>query len=290
MDEQEKSIVDSNSAVNELDSSSVVTATEPLQTAAGPTLVESKSEQSFIGVNHKSKSSSIKKYFLYIMVAGLILSALISIIAVLFGEFNEFIQRSLLTTVMIVVHSLIALAFVSASVEKSNRADEVIVDTIFGIIVASFVTSILSIWDILNGPIVSDLYLLYIYAAIAAVMCRALLQVNRDDSKIRLLADASIGATIFLFLLLMPSIFVNDAAVLPDIYYRGLGAAAILLGTMSVLTAILYKLYLNKHPELQALNHPKQQSSSVLKVVVIILLILLLLPFFLWLLIFLMWR
>jgi hypothetical protein len=196
--------------------------------------------------------SPVKKYFLYIMIGGLVLSAAISITAVLIGQFNDFIQRSLFTTLSIVVHSLIALAFVSINVKHHDKADEIIVNTLFGITITSFATSILAIWQVLTGPIVGHLYLLYVYALIAAILCRALLQANRIDKNTRMLANASIAVTIFLFLLLMPSVFVDTPSTLPAIYYRGVAAAAILLGTTSILTAILHRLYVNKHPEFDA--------------------------------------
>jgi len=107
---------------------------------------------------------------------------------------------------------------------------------------------------------------MYIYSLIAALLCRALLQANRIDKVTRKLADASIIVTIFLFFLLLPSVFANILSSLPDIYYRGIAATAILLGTMSVLTAILHRLFESKHPELRV----KKSPSSALKIIVII--------------------
>lgn len=226
------------------------------------------------GQNNRLKSSQIKKYFLYIMIGGLILSAAISIMAVLVGQFNDFMQKSLFTTLSIVVHSLIALAFVSINVEHHTKADETIIDTLFGITIASFATSVLALWGVLAGPIIGHLYLLYLYALIAAALCRALLQASRIDNKTRMLANASIIITILLFLLLMPNVFVNTPSALPDIYYRGVAATAILLGTTSVLTAILHRLYINKHPEVHTDETVKKHSSTPVKIVVLVLVLL----------------
>jgi hypothetical protein len=224
--------------------------------------------------NNKSKPSQIKKYFLYIMIGGLIVSAAISIMAVLFGEFNDFVQKSLFITLSIVAHSLVALAFVSINVEHRTIADEIIVNTLFGIIIASSATSFMALWEVITGPIIGDLYLMYLYALIAAVLCRALLQANRVDNTTRILVTASIVITIFLFLLLLPSVFVNTTYTLPDIYYRGIAATAILLGTTSVLTAIFHRLYVNKHPEFHANETVKTHSSSVVKIIVLIIILL----------------
>jgi hypothetical protein len=216
------------------------------------------------------KSSQIKKYFLYVMIGGLIISAAISIGAVLIGEFNDFISKALFTTLSIVFHSLIALAFVSINVKHRTKADEIIVDTLFSITVASFATSVLAIWQVVTGPIVGHLYLVFLYVLIAAGLCRALLQANRIDNNTRNLANSSVAITIFLLLFLMPSVFIEYPYTLPDIYYRGIAATAILLGTTSILTAILDRLYLNKHPELHTTDKNEKQSSIIIRIIILL--------------------
>lgn len=226
-----------------------------------------------------SNISQVKKYFLYVMIGGLVLSATISIIAVLIGEFNDYIQKSLLTTFSIVIHSMLALAFVSVNTEHHNEADEIPLNTLFGIIVASFATSIFAIWDIMSGEIVGDCYLAYFYAIIAALLCRVLFQSNRTDKNTRALANSSMGVTVFLFVLLMPSVFVNYPALLPDIYYRLIAATAILLGTTSVLTAIMHRLYINKHPEINAEVSNKKHFPNIIVVIIVVVILLYLLPY-----------
>ncbi len=212
--------------------------------------------------------SQIKKYFLYIMIGGLVVSAAISIMAVLIGDFNDYIQKSLLTTFSIVVHSMLALAFVSVNIEHRSKTDGILLNTLFGIVVASFATSILALWDLITGPVIGDLYLTYLYALIAALLCRALLQSNRVDKNTRMLADSSVAITVFLFLILLPSVFVNFPSTLPDMYYRVIAATAILLGTSSVLTAIMHRLYISKHPESHIEEPVKKPTSALLKIVV----------------------
>lgn len=233
------------------------------QPSSGETISTAKVESSFesqdfnqqnesTDLTNRLKPAQIKKYLLYVMIGGLVISAFVSIVAVLIGEFNDFIQRSLFTTLSIVIHSLIALAFVSTGIEHRNKVDTIMVDTLFGITIASFATSVLSLWGVITGVIAGRLYLMYLYAFIAALLCHALLRANRIDKYIRMLANASIIITLFLLLLLMPSVFADYPYALPDVYFRIIAATAILLGTTSVLTAILHRLYMNKHPELHA--------------------------------------
>ena len=53
-------------------------------------------------------------------------------------------------------------------------------------------------------------------------------------------------------LMLLPVIFIDNATkVLGEMFFRILGAAGIIDGTLSVLIIIFYKLYMHKHPEEQ---------------------------------------
>lgn len=212
-------------------------------------------------VQPPASRGNIKKYFLYVLIGGLVASALVSIVAVLVGEFNDFVQKSLMTTMLIVVHSLVVLAFISVGGGRRNKASEIILDTLFGITIASFVTSIFAVWEIVTGSIIGHLYLMYFYAVVAALLIRSLLSADRIDNVTRILADISIYITIFLFVLLMPSVFVEYPVELPDVYYRGIAATGILLGTTTILTAVFLRLYASKHPELVQ-NSNKQFSAG----------------------------
>ncbi len=214
---------------------------------------------------------NIKKYFLYVFIGGLVASSLISIVAVLIGEFNDFIQKSLTTTLLMVAHALAVLAFISVNDDNRNKASDIVLDTLFGVTIASFITSIFAVWEILTGSIIGHLYIMYFYAVIAALLIRALLNANRIDKVTRMLADVSIYITIFLFALLMPSVFVEYPVELPETYNRGLAATAILLGTTTILTVIFHRLYVNKHPEIgQGKDKPFSVGQWILIAIVLL--------------------
>lgn len=168
--------------------------------------------------------------------------------------------KSLFTTLLIVIHSLIVLAFVSTGSERRDGRVEIIVNVLFAITIASFFTSVFAVWEVLTGSIIGNLYLMYFYAFVGALLIRALLGAGRVDSIASIFADISIYLTIFLFFLLMPSVFVEYPVELPDFYYRGVAASGILLGTTTILTAIFLRLYVSKHPEQ---NQEKNKPFSV---------------------------
>ncbi len=56
--------------------------------------------------------TEFKKFFLFNLIGALVISAIVAVITVLIGEFNETAVRVLFTLLMVVVHSLIALVFI----------------------------------------------------------------------------------------------------------------------------------------------------------------------------------
>lgn len=194
-----------------------------------------------------TKTSALHKYTLYTLVGGLVVSALISIIAILIGEFTETIQRAITTTVLMMVHALMALAFISVHPPKDKVAATIIMNITFALIVASFFTSVLGVWQILSGGIVGSLYTTYILALVLTLIVSLLLTASRDDAKTQALANTSIGSGVFLYALMQPWIFTEYADDLPDLYFRSVAAMAVLFATLAVLTTIFHRLYTAKH-------------------------------------------
>ncbi len=188
------------------------------------------------------KSSSPRKYFLYIVIAGLVISALISVVAVLVGEFNEFVAKSLATTFLCVGHALLFLLLTTKPAAKQKTSDAIIVNTMLGIAVISFIVSILGTWQLVDGMTVYRVYVVLFYTFTLCVLAKALLSVDTTDTVVRPLAYTSLGFGSALYLLLIPTVFLDSTFNLPELYYRLLSAVAILLGTCSVLTAVFQKL------------------------------------------------
>lgn len=195
--------------------------------------------------------SYCKRFFLFTLIGALLISALIAIIIVLFGEINDTALRVMYTLVMVIVHSLISLAFIWNTTAKDDTNKVYFaIDVIFLLVVASFITSVIGIWNIITGSTVANLYQTYLVIGLASLLANSFTQCLNKQKYLDTIIYANFGFISLVVLMLMPSIHITDAFdVLGEMYYRLLGATAIVVGTLSILTIILYKLYNQKHPQ-----------------------------------------
>jgi len=221
-----------------------------------------------------------RKYFLYIMIGGVIVSALISIVAILVGRFDDTIGRALWTTLLTVIHASLILSFLSMTARRRAASDELIINTLYALTIASYFTSILSVWRVLSGRVTGDFYQLYFYTLIAAFALWIVMRIQVLDSATERLRQALLGTLVLLWAYLIPSVFDdNYVKVLPGIYYRGIAAIIVLLGTIAMLMTIFHRIYVVRHPELRQVS---MRSRNHLPVWVIVLICLASLPMLGW--------
>lgn len=226
----------------------------------------------------KDETSLIKRYFLYVLIGGLIASAGISIIAVLTGDFNETFGKAFATTIVLVIHTLTALAFLSIKTQKS-LSSRLLIDTFFWVVVASLLTAVLGIWGIFSETIVGDFYGVYIVAIITALIVSAVLTVHRQDQTTSAVMYGSIVSVVSTFLLTIPYFFADTNYVLPEVYGRITWAFLIMSATLITLTAIFDRLYTVKHPELKTPPKPGAMPTW-LKILLVLIVIFFCLPLF----------
>lgn len=210
----------------------------------------------------------VKKYVLYTLVGGLIVSALISVSAVLLGEFNSAMSRTLSTTATMVFHTFVALLLVSVSSKTNDKSGGFIINVMLSITIASFITSVLSIWEILSGRIVADLYLLYVDTFLACLWIQLLRLVGSNllDKPTRILSQVSIGLTVIFWLLVLPTIFIHYPDRPSEFHYRIMAATVILLSTTSVLVTVFRRIYLSKLPK--QMHMPGQPQWDIIIAVI----------------------
>lgn len=202
-----------------------------------------------------TKDLPVKKYIMYVLIGGLVLSALISIIAVLAGEFGDTVGRAFGTTLTIMVHSLLGLLFLSVK-RSRTLSSAIIVNTVFTLVVASMMTSILGIWDILSEQLVGDLYSTYFLTVIAALIIAGLVSTHTKDKVVGAVAWTGSGTVAVAFVSLLPWIFTDLPSLLPEFYFRVVAALFILAATTTILAIIFDRLYVLKHPEPKAEANP----------------------------------
>ncbi|MEI7719377.1 MAG: hypothetical protein WCI72_05900 [archaeon] len=205
--------------------------------------------------------AEFKKFFLFNLIGSLIIAALVAVVTVLVGDFNEITARVLFTLFMVVIHSLVCLAFIWDD-EKQNTFDKLtfFINVLFGLIVISFFTSILGIWKIIPGEVVWHLYQTYFVICFASLHGDILSKALNKENYLDIIIYVNYIFMLIVVLMLQPIIYVDNATrVLGEMFFRILGAVAIIDGTLSILTIIFHRLYMNKHPKLES---PLQQEPS----------------------------
>ena len=135
---------------------------------------------------------------------------------------------------------------------------------------------------------ISNLYQTFAVIAFASLHGDILSKALNKEGYMNIIIYVNYIFMIVVVLMLQPVIFVDNASkVLGEIFYRILGAAGIIDGTLSILTIIFYKLYLHKHPkeqnhlsgEIQAGKTSKKGLSIWVWILIIYLVIQIIFPF-----------
>jgi len=197
--------------------------------------------------------AEFKKFFLFNLIGSLVILALVAVVTVLIGDFNEILARVLFTLGMVIIHSLISLIFIWDN-NHQNTFERLafFINVLFLLIVVSFITSIFGIWEIITAETVWNLYQAYFILGFASLHGDILSKVLKKEKYMNTIIYVNYIFMAIVVLMLQPVIFIDNASkVLGEMFFRILGAAGIIDGTLSVLTIIFYKLYMHKHPEIQ---------------------------------------
>lgn len=216
-----------------------------------------------------TRLSRVKLGFLYVVIGGLVVSALISVVAILIGEFNSVIQKALFTTFLLVLHGCIALLIVLAD-KRNQIGKSLIATTILGVVIANMVTSALGVWDILPGDMSSRLVGVYALLVGTAFIIAGMLRLRLPPQATTMLAYVSCGLMALLALGLIPWILFHDSPFLSDLYYRAIGAVGILTVTGLLITCIVNRITVAQHPELVAHQQkPQGYQGGMLAIVIV---------------------
>jgi hypothetical protein len=211
--------------------------------------------------------AEFKKFFIYNLIGSLIISALVAVITVLIGNFNEVTGRVLATLSMVVLHSLISLTFIWDN-ERQNTFERLafFINVLFILIVISFLTSIFGIWKIIPENLVWKLYLTYFVVGFASLHGDILSKATNKENYMDIIIYINYLFMIIVVLMLQPLIYIEDSTrVLGEIFFRILGAVGIIDGTLSILTIIFYRLYMHKHPKSEAELFSESQNQNISK-------------------------
>lgn len=197
----------------------------------------------------ESRFNKLKLAFLYVLIGGLVVSAIISISAILIGEFNSVIQKALLTTFVLVVHSLLALAIVTADT-RNTLGKSLIATVILGTVLANMFTATFGIWQLWWDNASWNAFHIYMLAIGTAFILTAVLKLRLAHKATTVMTYLTAGFIGLLAVLVVPWI-VADAQPLDALYYRGIAAAGILAATSLVITSIVNRIAVGQKPALR---------------------------------------
>lgn len=193
-------------------------------------------------------TGQLKKLSIQVMIASLIGAAVLAVIAVLAGSFSDVFIRALFTLGLVMIHALASLAFIDRTAATSQENLKFFSNTVFVLIVFSFLTSIFGIWEVFPGELVGKLYGTYGILLFASLHGELLAQTTGKQASIDNIVYANYAFMTVVILLLLPLIWFNEVDF-DGIYYRILAASGIVDATLTILAVIMHKLYIQKHPE-----------------------------------------
>lgn len=181
---------------------------------------------------------SLKKIFLYVLIASVIFSAVVGIGVILFGNFGKFEIRVLMTTLTVTVTSILGLAC-GAYIETGRGRYLPVAGIVLSIVSAIMLFFV--IWDVLDD---SEIFIKSVVTtSLLAASCShlSLLSIARLDKRFawsRIVAFICVGllAAILLYILW----FEPDPS--GDIISRVIGVLSILIAAVTVITPIFHKL------------------------------------------------
>lgn len=193
-------------------------------------------------------AENLRKLSIQVMIGGLIGAAVIAVVAVLVGSFNDTFEKTLFTLLLIMLHALVSLGFIERNLKKTSKGFRFFDNSVFFIIVLSFFTSIFGVWGLFEGSLVGRLYGTYGILLFACLHGQMLDEVKGKQTNIDNIANANYALMSVVIMLILPIIWLYNYDF-PSVYYRLLAAAGIVDATLTILAVILHRMYIQKHPD-----------------------------------------
>lgn len=191
----------------------------------------------------------LKTAFLYVLIGGLAASAITSVIALLIGQFNSAILKSLLTIFVFFTHALFILALLWA--DRRNQVGKLLLPT--AIIVLAFsnlITTILGTWEIISAETAWRAVGLYILILGGVFIAIGALRLRVAHQATQIALFSTIGLVAATILSLVPWVL-DLFGSLDPLYFRIVSALAILTSASFLIGLILRGIAVGRRPELK---------------------------------------
>ena len=218
-------------------------------------------------------ASQLKSLFFKTLIACLVATAAVAVTAILAGGMNDITSRSLFTIVIVGVHALAGLGFINMDGTKDSAGSlKWFANVVFSIIVLSFITAVLGIWDVLPGELFWKLYLTYGVIMVAVLHAEVLARILNHQPSTNAVIYTNYAVMAIVVVMLLVAIYASEYDILGTMFFRSLAALAVIDGTLTLTAIILDTLYLSKHPELITENSvvtPQKRGPSILVILVL---------------------
>lgn len=204
-----------------------------------------------------SRLSKLKAAFLYVLIAGLAAAAIVSVVALLVGEFNSVISKSLGTIFILLIHSLLILALFWG--DRNNQIGKALLPTtIAALLFANMITMSIGIWEVISNDTAWHITGLYFLVLGAVFIVLGLLKLRVAHQVTQVALYSSIGLLGVTVLALVPWVL-DLFAPLDPLYFRIIAALSILTTTAFIIAVIIRSIALAQNDSLK-LTRPTHQS------------------------------
>ena len=179
-----------------------------------------------------------KRFFLFLLIGSVAVSALVGIGVLLFGNFGLIEVRILMTTLTVTITSILGLAC-GAYLESGRAKYLPWAGIVFSVIAA--LMSFLIIWDVLDDDEVFIKSFLTATILAAALSHFSLLSLARLDRRFGWTRTAAAVCITLLCAILLYIIWFEPEGD-SDLIYRVLGVLSILVASITVITPVLHRL------------------------------------------------
>jgi hypothetical protein len=206
------------------------------------------------------KLTKLKTAFLYVLITGLAAAALTSVIALLIGQFNSAILKSLLTIFIFFTHGLFILAILWA--DRHNQIGKLLLpSTITALAFANLVTTTLGTWEIISTDLAWRTFGLYMLALGAVFVITGLLRLRIAQQATQIALLSTIGLIAVAVVGLAPWVLQIFTHFDP-LYYRIIAALSILATAAFLIGLILRGIALGHSSTLKTTAPAKQPASG----------------------------
>jgi len=200
----------------------------------------------------KTRSIIIK-----ILLATLVLTAAVAVGVILIGSVSDMFGRVIWTLVAGVFYLLILLGIMSTiphiNEGRTHRSTLFVVNSTLALTCASYLTSILSIWTVIDGDMPLRIHAAYIVLLLGILYATPFINIEPVYNKLRpyiygVYTFIAISSLLIAFGIVAPS----EWDLWNGFFGRLIAASFVILITLSMVITVIYHLYLQQHPELRA--------------------------------------